>query len=172
MLQALIILIGIAAVLLLQWQSYMTGVGPVASVRHLRRTVIGLIKGQGPKNVIELGSGWGGMTRRLARTFPDAYVTGYEQSWLPLAVSKIALMFMPRVRIINADIFTLDLSNADLIFCYLTPWHMQQLLPKFDRELKAGAFVVSAAFPMLDKTPETQVISKGLIDIPVYLYRW
>lgn len=165
-------LAGLLVVVILQGQSYRTGVGPVPSKARVRKACIELLGDVAPENIIELGSGWGGMTSMLAKAFPDAFVTGYEQSLLPLWCSRMAHFGRPKIRTINTSFFDIDLTTADIMFCYLSPWHMQQLASKFDRELKSGALVVSAAFPLIGRTPLKQALSKGVIDIPVYLYRW
>jgi trans-aconitate methyltransferase len=115
---------------------------------------------------VELGSGWGGMTRRLQKRFPDAKIAAFEKSIIPYVFSRAQGQ---NVRC--SDLFDVNLTTVDLVFCYLSPWHMERLLPKFEKELKPGAVVVSASFPM-KRTPDAETIVPGIVDIPVYLYRF
>jgi hypothetical protein len=168
--QALIMLVVLAFIGLLQWQSYSNKVPPTPSRRDVRAAALALLDGANPKTIIDLGSGWGGMAVRLSAVFPHAKVIGYEGSWLPYIWSRL---FAGRgITFKRADFYKTSLSGADIIYCYLTPWHMEKLVSKFDVELKAGTLVVSASFPILGRTPLKQAIIKGIVDIPVYLYRW
>lgn len=56
------------------------------------------------------------------------------------------------VSIRQADIFTLDLSDADVVFTYLTPRLNQRLMPQL-RKLKPGARIISYEFDMGNAKP-------------------
>ena len=56
------------------------------------------------------------------------------------------------VSIRQADIFTLDLSEADVVFTYLTPRLNQRLMPQL-RKLKPGARIISYEFDMGNAKP-------------------
>lgn len=156
--QLLIMMGGIAIIGLLYWYGQRLRIMPVPTLPAARRRALGLMP-RDAKVVVELGSGWGGMTRRLRRAFPHATVIAYERSILPWAVARLS------GPVIRGDIFAADLTRADIVFCYLSPWHMAQLAPKFDAELKNGAHVVSVAFPVPGRTADAQ-------DAPAYLYRY
>ena len=48
-----------------------------------------------------------------------------------------------RVKIINEDLFRVDLSQADVVYMYLTTSANDKVKPKLEAELKMGARVVS-----------------------------
>lgn len=48
-----------------------------------------------------------------------------------------------KVKIINEDIFSVDLSQADVVYMYLTTSANEKVRPKLEAELKRGARVVS-----------------------------
>jgi len=52
----------------------------------------------------------------------------------------------------QADIFTLDLSDADVVFTYLTPRLNQRLMPQL-RKMKPGSRVISYEFDMGNAKP-------------------
>jgi ubiquinone/menaquinone biosynthesis C-methylase UbiE len=56
------------------------------------------------------------------------------------------------VSIQQADIFTLDLSEADVVFTYLTPRLNQRLMPQL-RKLKPGSRIISYEFDMGNAKP-------------------
>jgi len=59
------------------------------------------------------------------------------------------------------DLFTTDLSKADVLTMYLLPSVNLKLRPKILKEMKPGARVVSHAFDMGDWAPEQKVQVDG-----------
>ena len=53
-----------------------------------------------------------------------------------------------RVRFLNQDLFTTDISEATVVTLYLLPSLNIKLIPKLNKELKPGTRVVSHAFDM------------------------
>lgn len=71
------------------------------------------------------------------------------------------------VEVRQADLFELDLSDADIVTLYLLPRLNVKLRPTLQRDLRDGARVVSHDFDMGDWTPdETRMVSGS----PVYLW--
>jgi predicted O-methyltransferase YrrM len=59
-----------------------------------------------------------------------------------------------RVRFLNQDLFTTNLSEATVVTLYLLPSLNVKLMPKLKAELKPGTRIVSHAFDMGDWVPE------------------
>jgi cyclopropane fatty-acyl-phospholipid synthase-like methyltransferase len=53
-----------------------------------------------------------------------------------------------RVRFLNQDLFTTDISEATVVTLYLLPSLNVKLIPKLNKELKPGTRIVSHAFDM------------------------
>ncbi|MEO7275332.1 MAG: class I SAM-dependent methyltransferase, partial [Vicinamibacterales bacterium] len=53
-----------------------------------------------------------------------------------------------RVKILNQDLFTTDISPATVVTLYLLPSLNQKLIPKLNKELKPGTRIVSQSFDM------------------------
>jgi SAM-dependent methyltransferase len=65
-----------------------------------------------------------------------------------------------RVRFLNQDLFTSNISEATVVTLYLLPSLNLKVLPKLNAELKPGTRVVSHAFDMGDIKPqETQNVN-------------
>lgn len=75
--------------------------------------------------IIDCGSGWGGLCRKLSKHFPHATVIGYEISPFPYWASKIVSL-VGNYTVHRQDIFKTDLSDADILICYLSPYHMDR----------------------------------------------
>jgi SAM-dependent methyltransferase len=69
------------------------------------------------------------------------------------------------VKIEQGDIFTLDLSAADVIFLYITPRFNLRLVPQFEK-MKKGSRIVSHEFEIPGAKPTRTVHVRGPADGP------
>jgi len=81
-----------------------------------------------------------------------------------------------RVTIVNGDMFSVDLSSADVIFLYLTTSANEKVKPKLEAELKLGVRVVSHDYEIIGWKPlkvdnfcENQTL--GYPSHTIYLYK-
>ena len=81
-----------------------------------------------------------------------------------------------RITIVNSDMFTVDLSSADVVFLYLTTSANEKIKPKLETELKHGVRVVSHDYEIVGWKPfkvvnfcENQ--SLGFPSHTIYLYK-
>jgi len=121
--------------------------------------------------VYDLGSGDGRVVCGIANN-SEAQVVGYEISLIPYIWSKIKIRLLglcKRVEIKYADFLKRDLSQATVIFCFLTPKAMEKLSPKFRKELKEGTKIISYSFSL----PDWQVLKVDKPDKksnPIFYY--
>jgi len=106
--------------------------------------------------VYDLGCGDGRVLFYLAKNNPKLKYIGIENSLFPFILAKFLSFWYKKfnkidVTIIREDFFNVDLSNATHIFTYLYPNVMDDLLPKFDKEIKKGVRLVSASFHFTSK---------------------
>ena len=108
-----------------------------------------LMAGVGPGDVVyDLGCGDGRALVAAARTY-GARAVGIEIDplrylWCQLLITVLGLR--RQVKIIYGDIFSQDLSAADVVTCYLLQTTNNRLEGKFKRELAPGTRVVSNTF--------------------------
>jgi cyclopropane fatty-acyl-phospholipid synthase-like methyltransferase len=62
-----------------------------------------------------------------------------------------------KVKVLNADLFEVDLAPASVVTLYLLPSLNEKLMPKLQRELRPGSRIVSHAFDMGDAWPPEQM---------------
>ena len=81
-----------------------------------------------------------------------------------------------RITIVNGDMFTVDLSSADVVFLYLTTSANEKIKPKLESELKRGVRVVSHDYEVTGWKPyktenycENQLL--GYPSHTLYVYR-
>jgi ribosomal protein L11 methylase PrmA len=65
------------------------------------------------------------------------------------------------VKVMNADLFSTDISEATVVTLYLLPSLNEKLKPKLMKELKPGTRIVSHAFDMGDWKPEKELDVNG-----------
>lgn len=103
----------------------------------------------GPEDVVyDLGCGDGRTLLIAARRF-GARAVGIELDplrylWCQMLITVLGLR--SRVEIVRGDFFNQDLSDADVVTCYLLQGTNAKLMTKFSRELRPGARVVSNTF--------------------------
>lgn len=77
-----------------------------------------------------------------------------------------------RVTIVEQDVFTLDLSDADVVMFYLLPRLNARLLPQL-RQMRSGARIVSHDFDLPGVEPDrTVVVHEQPRDVEHTLYLW
>jgi 16S rRNA A1518/A1519 N6-dimethyltransferase RsmA/KsgA/DIM1 with predicted DNA glycosylase/AP lyase activity len=112
--------------------------------------------------VYDLGCGDGRILFYLSILNSKSKYIGIENGSFPFLLSKIGSYLNKKktnnnVQVIRKDFFKHDLSNATNIFTYLYPNVMDDLLLKFDKELKPGTRLVSLSFKFTNKSPLFEV---------------
>lgn len=125
--------------------------------------------------VYDLGAGDGRVLKAAIACESEIRAIGYEGALGVWMLSKLRMfVYRKNVRMVLGDFMTHDLSNADVIYTYLSTESMKKLKPKFKKELKNGARIISHAFRVPGVRPEKQ----STIRIPLwgeartYRYVW
>jgi predicted O-methyltransferase YrrM len=123
--------------------------------------------------VFDLGSGDGRIPITAVKEFGAARATGIDidPQRIKEATANLAKSGITdnRVRFLNQDLFTTDISEATVVTLYLLPSLNLKLIPKFEKELKPGTRIVSHSFDMGDWVPEQTVDVDGR---KVYYWTW
>ena len=112
--------------------------------------------------VYDLGSGDGRIPITAARTYGARGVgIDIDPQRIREATENLKTSGMgDKVRFLNQDLFTTNISDATVVTLYLLPSLNLKVLPKLNAELKPGTRVVANAFDMGDIKPqETQNIN-------------
>ncbi len=120
--------------------------------------------------VYDLGSGDGRMVITAAKKY-GAHGVGIEID--PALVKKArenaaAAGVSDRVRFVNANLFTADISKASVVTLYLLQSINERLRPKLVRELKPGTRIVSHVFNMGPEWPPEKTVDVG----PNRIFLW
>jgi SAM-dependent methyltransferase len=131
--------------------------------------------------VYDLGCGDGRVLFYLSKNNPKIKYIGIENSMFPFILASVENWWhkkidkLDNVKIIKADFFKIDLSNATHIFTYLYPNVMDDLLPKFDKEIKEGTRLVSASFHFTNKIEINEIdLKRGKYKLAkkIYVYEF
>ncbi len=165
-----LLIIGMGFYLYYDWK---LGVAAVPSSRAAARQVASLLRDLSGDTVVDIGSGWGGMAFAAARACPDKTIIGIEYAWLPYAWARLRQkLFSPfkNLQFLYADLFTYDLSQTQIVFCYMPPEMMVRLEPKL-AELPVGALIISNSAAATGMQPEKTISVPGWLPETIYLYR-
>jgi trans-aconitate methyltransferase len=121
--------------------------------------------------LVDIGCGDGRVLRKVRKRY-GARALGYELNFLAYLKAKILCFRLRNVEVKWRNFWTADLSEADVVFCYLFPDVMSDLATKFKANLKPGTVVVSCNFHLPGFIPE-KVLRPGnsLHNSPIYIYR-
>ena len=144
------------------------GIGPMPTSRAVREVIVELCPRELEGTAYELGSGWGGLARAVARRCPKAQVIGVEAAFLPWAFSALVQRVapLPNLRFVRGSFWSHPLGEADLLVCYLFTGGMRQLAERL--RLKPGAVLVSSTFALPGHTAADMVKASDLYGSPVY----
>lgn len=174
-----LVLAAIASIFL---STVLTGASPLPTSGAVRETMLAALEeaggvdglaGGGGGPIYELGSGWGGLARVLARRYPSSPVRAYEVSLLPWAYSHARLLVAgpPNLSFRLKNFLDADLGDAALVVCYLPGPAMEKLKPKLKAELPPGALVLSNTFALRGWDPIDVRTAPDAHASQVYLYR-
>src|SRR4026209_453605 len=106
--------------------------------------------------IYDLGSGDGRIPITAARTYGARGVgIDIDPQRIKEATENLKTSGMgDKVRFLNQDLFTTNISEATVVTLYLLPSLNLKVLPKLNSELKPGTRVVSHAFDMGDIKPQ------------------
>ncbi len=132
------------------------------------RKMLSLIDIQPDEVIYDLGCGDGRFMVSAVRKY-NAKAVGVEINlmlylWCQLLITILGLR--KRVKIFYRDLFKCDLSNADIVICYLLQETNDKLEEKLLKELKPTARVISNSF-LFNKLP---VVNEDK-DEGIYVYK-
>lgn len=143
-----IFLTGFVAFATIYWTSFRTQVPFYPSGKSVWKALLSNLPSSS-KNVIDIGSGIGGLVLHLASARPDASCIGIEAAPLPWLISRLraACRRIP-CQFLWGSYESLDLATYDAVFAYLSPAAMPGLWRKASAEMRPGTLLFSYEFPI------------------------
>ena len=143
----------------------------VSTSRVKIRAIMDSVQMKPGQVLVDLGCGDG----RVLRKASDGYnvrAIGYEVNLLAYIKARVLCLGRKRVSVKRKNFWPVDLSNADVVFCYLFPDVMKKLSDKLKTELKPGAVIVSCNFVLPGFKPVRILRPGGILNNdPLYFYQ-
>jgi SAM-dependent methyltransferase len=126
----------------------------------------------GPGQVfVDLGCGDGRVLKRVRRRYP-VKAMGYEINPLAYVLARLRCLGASGIEIRLGNFWKADLSEADIVFCYLYPDIMREIGPKLFRQLKPGVTFISCNFPVPGRAACRVLRPAGALhNDPIFIYR-
>ncbi len=113
-----------------------------------------------PFSFVDIGCGFGDLILFLSKHRPNGHFTGVEIGVLPYVVGTIrALVFgKGKVRVRFVSMWSLSLSEWDVVYTFLSPAPMSRLWEKVQSEMKTGSLFITNSFAVPAKANRTVVV--------------
>lgn len=122
------------------------------------------------QTLVDLGCGDGRVLREAQKRY-GVHTIGYEINPVAYLKARIFSFGPHKIKIRHENFWEADLSDADVVFCYLYPDVMKKLAVKLKSGLKPGAIVVSSNFPLPEHIPSKILRPESsLHNDPMYIY--
>ena len=120
--------------------------------------------------LVDLGCGDGRVLREAQKRY-GVRTVGYEINPLAYLKARIFSFGSNKIKIRRQNFWKADLSDADVVFCYLYPDVMKKLAAKLVAGLKPGAVIVSSNFSLPGLVPSKIVkLENSLHNDPIFIY--
>lgn len=137
----------------------------ISTGKNVTQTALDLAQIKPGEQVVDLGCGWSPFLFAAYSREPGAHYTGYDVLWPVLAYNRWRAK--GRIKFEQSDFFKVDLSQTDVVYCYLWDTVMQRLYEEKWPTLKPGTRLVSYDFPIKNlESQQVVAVGKG----KVYLY--
>jgi len=131
--------------------------------------------------VYDLGSGDGRFLFKAYFQNPKAIYIGLEKNFFPYFLSKIKLFFLKfkfkeinkKIKIYRQNFFKTNLSQADIIYFYLSSSLIKKLEPKLLKEIQEKTKIISCDFPLtnFDLIKIIKIPNKNGIGKNIFIYQ-
>jgi SAM-dependent methyltransferase len=113
---------------------------------HATKALVEIIKKEKPDTriIYDFGCAYGSLALRLKKAFPHSVVCGIDNDAVRIFFASLrSLLCGRKVYFKKQNIFTVDVSDADVVYTYLWYDRMPVLEKKLQQELKKGALVIT-----------------------------
>ena len=143
-------LTGFLILLLVFWNSVGERVPLYLSNKTTWQQVYNLLpKGHAVK-VVDLGCGFAGLLNFLSKARPESHFVGVESAPLPFLISSLRLLGRKNATVKYQSLWDEDLSQYDVIYCFLSPAPMPEIFHKAIAEMRSGSLLISNSFEVPD----------------------
>jgi hypothetical protein len=171
-LAGVLILLKLLYVVATGWALHITKGALFVTTSSIRiRTFLDAVSMNPGERFVDLGCGDGRVLRAACRRY-GVEAVGFEVNLLAYLAAKVFSLGVKDIRIRWGSFWPRDLSDANVVFCYLFPDVMGKLANKLEKELSSNARVVSCNFPLPGWHPHKVLRPESLRHgDPIFVYR-
>ena len=142
----------------------------VSTSRSRIRTFIEAVPMKAGQVLVDLGCGDGRVLRQAHKSYQIRAI-GYEVNLMAYVKACVLSLCSKNIEIRHRNFWSANLSDADVVVCYLYPDVMKKLSAKLKANLKPGAVIVSCNFILPGFKPSRILRPAGALHSdPVYIY--
>lgn len=142
----------------------------VSTSRARIRAFIEAVPMKAGQVLVDLGCGDGRILRQAHKCY-QVRAIGYEVNLMAYVKARALSLCFKNIEIRRRDFWSANLSDADVVVCYLYPDVMKKLSAKLKANLKPGAVIVSCNFMLPGFKPSRILRPAGALHSdPVYIY--
>ena len=150
----LLVSIFVALFLLAEIVAHLTTVAPFVPIpRDIIPEIVKSLNLNDDSVLYDLGCGDGRVLMEAIKSNPNIIAVGIEKALFPYFLGKFHTRKNESVEIRRGDIFTVDVSDATVIFFYLFPGVPDKLMSVLEKKCKSGTRVVSCDFDCKERKP-------------------
>jgi SAM-dependent methyltransferase len=163
-------LAGFIALTLIYWSVFITQVPYFPTDPQVFPEVHKLLPSAQNVSFCEIGSGIGSLSLYLAKHRNDAHILGVEIAPIPWFISVLkARLSGCNAKFLLGSYESLDFSQFDVIYAYLSPAAMPSLWQKAQTEMKVGSLLISYEFTIPNFPPDLCV---NIATNGTFIYIW
>ncbi|MGB5019054.1 MAG: hypothetical protein WBO66_04970, partial [Candidatus Moraniibacteriota bacterium] len=132
----------------------------VSTGKDIRQEIIDTIPLRPESIVYDLGCGDAQVLIACHQREPRAHYIGIEKNIIPYCLARWNLFHYGHpesITLLKRDLFSVDYSQASILYAYLFTGVLDTLLPKLERELRPGTTVVTPTFRFTRKQPSKMI---------------
>lgn len=126
------------------------------SNRKTQKTLADLLPPDTNLTFVDLGCGLGDIVTHVAKARPQACVVGVETAPLSFLIAwlRVKVFASENAEVRFQSIWSTDVSNADVVYAFLSPVPMTRLNEKLRTEMKPGSRFISNSFAIPGAEPD------------------
>jgi len=161
--------VAFVATLLVFWNAGSDRVPLYLSNARTWQALIDLVPKDKPYRLIDLGCGLGGTLTAVRQARPLCLCFGVETAPIPYFLSKLRAGRAATVQF--RSLWDVDLSDYDLVYCFLSPEPMTDLFAKAKMQMQPGTLFVSNSFAVPGNPPDRVITVDDRRGTTLFLWR-
>ncbi len=121
---------------------------PLPTSANAIKFILKILEKRKKGTFVDLGCGRGKVLFAVKKKYPEIIAIGYEDWFNQFFLAKLLnFIFRTKIKFFFKNLFSANLKETDVVFCYLDKDLMPRLEKKLNEELKNGATVIASTFP-------------------------